>query len=411
MPIEGFNPEEFSKNLTSQVVGVIPQDLSEEDKKFVVNIVYKFLIMAAGALNKDDNSPLNAQQASTITQFIGEWAFHKSVDLSRAKIPQPLREPVLQAVAFSVFDEAKKVIINNVDRDEAITRIEERVKAAYQSSLQGLAKENKIDKDSLQRALSESNIDRMAEEAKQHNSEENQKPVEMPDQLLKLAAISLVLKKMPPKQVEVILSKIDPRDATAINSYMKLDGLETKLDMQKAQKFINEFMHKMPKEPQKINEDVTISKINKLKTSLPQGTLENILKNERENIKKILEDEETLKDLSPKIMNILYNYLEEKAYSTIHLKKKSLQKNNPLKKLFKNKLRKKTCSNQAYSLMKNFLTPFSRGRKEDAATDAEATEEQTIEISYQEPKTKPKILNNRQSKTALQKGSIWQKQT
>ena len=86
MPIEGFNPEEFSKNLTSQVVGVIPQDLSEEDKKFVVNIVYKFLIMAAGALNKDDNSPLNAQQASTITQFIGEWAFHKSVDLSRAKI-------------------------------------------------------------------------------------------------------------------------------------------------------------------------------------------------------------------------------------------------------------------------------------------------------------------------------------
>ena len=313
MPIEGFNPEEFSKNLTSQVVGVIPQDLSEEDKKFVVNIVYKFLIMAAGALNKDDNSPLNAQQASTITQFIGEWAFHKSVDLSRAKIPQPLREPVLQAVAFSVFDEAKKVIINNVDRDEAITRIEERVKAAYQSSLQGLAKENKIDKDSLQRALSESNIDRMAEEAKQHNSEENQKPVEMPDQLLKLAAISLVLKKMPPKQVEVILSKIDPRDATAINSYMKLDGIETKLDMQKAQKFINEFMHKMPKEPQKINEDVTISKINKLKTSLPQGTLENILKNERENIKKILEDEETLKDLSPKIMNILYNYLEEKA--------------------------------------------------------------------------------------------------
>ena len=118
---------------------------------------------------------------------------------------------------------------------------------------------------------------------------------------------------MPQKQVEVILSKIDPRDASAISSYMKLDGLETKLDMQKAQKFINEFMHKMPKEPQKINEDATISKINKLKLSLPKGTIENILKNERENIKKILEDEETLKDLSPKIMNILYNYLEEKA--------------------------------------------------------------------------------------------------
>lgn len=313
MPIEGFNPEEFSKNLTSQVVGVIPQDLSEEDKKFVVNIVYKFLIMAAGALNKDENSPLNAQQASTITQFIGEWAFHKSVDLARAQIATELREPVLQAVAFSVFDEAKKVIINNVDKDEAITRIEERVKSAYQNSLQGLAKEKKIDQNALQRALSESNIDRMAQEANKNNTEEKQKPVEMPDQLLKLAAISLVLKKMPQKQVDIILSKIDPRDATAISSYMKLDGLETKLDMQKAQKFINEFLHKIPKEPQKINEDISISKINKLKTSLPKGSLENMLKKERENIKKIIDDEDSIKDLSPKIMNILYNYLEEKA--------------------------------------------------------------------------------------------------
>ena len=314
MPIEGFNPEEFSKNLTSQVVGVIPQDLSEEDKKFIINIVYRFLIMASGALNKDVNSPLNAQQASTITQFIGEWAFHKAVDLARANVSQELRESILQAIAFSVFDEAKKVIINNIDKDEAITRIEERVKEAYHSSLQGLVKEKKIDQKTLQRALSESNIDRMAEEAKQINTEENKKIVEMPDQLLKLAAISLLLKKMPQKQVDIILSKIDPRDASAINSYMKLNGLETKLDMPKAQKFINEFLNKIPPKTQKINENIVISdKINKLKTSISKEILENILRNERENIRNIINDEEILNNLSHKIMNILYNYLEKKA--------------------------------------------------------------------------------------------------
>jgi hypothetical protein len=34
MAIDGFNPEQFAKNLTSQAVGVIPKDIGEDDKKF-----------------------------------------------------------------------------------------------------------------------------------------------------------------------------------------------------------------------------------------------------------------------------------------------------------------------------------------------------------------------------------------
>ena len=66
-------------------------------------------------------------------------------------------------------------------------------------------------------------------------------------------------------------------------------------------------------------------------------------------------------------------------------------KEQPVEETVREQTPKKTCSNQAYSLMKSSLTPFNSGRREDAVTDAVDTEEPMIETSYQEPKTKRKI--------------------
>ncbi len=318
MAIDGFNPEQFAKNLTSQAVGVIPKDIGEDDKKFIVNIIYKFCVLAADALNKDEKSTLNAQQASIITQFIGEWSFHKSIDLVRAQIPIEQREAVLQEVAFAVFEEAKRVIIENAEQNEAIARIEETVKMAYSNALEKLSQSGNINKDTANRALNESNIDRMAQEAKQQQQQPQQQsgkqPIKMPDQLLKLAAISLVLRRMPQKQVNTILSKINHMDATAIKSYMQLDGLETQLDMERAQKFINEFLRTIPQEEKRINQEIASSRFHQIKQKISEETLENLLKRERFVIKSLAkEGEEAISDLSPKIVNILYNYLEGKV--------------------------------------------------------------------------------------------------
>ena len=79
--IEGFDHKAFAKNLAGQAGQVVPEDIAPEDKKFVVDIVYKFCFLSGDALIKDETITLDAPQASLITQFIGEWSFHKSIDL------------------------------------------------------------------------------------------------------------------------------------------------------------------------------------------------------------------------------------------------------------------------------------------------------------------------------------------
>ena len=97
--LKNFNCEAFAKDLASQASQVVPNDIPKADKDFIVEIIYRFCKIAGDALVKEENSKLNASQASLITQFIGEWIFHKSVDIIRAKIEPKFREGILQKVA------------------------------------------------------------------------------------------------------------------------------------------------------------------------------------------------------------------------------------------------------------------------------------------------------------------------
>ena len=111
--IQGFDQKAFAKNLAMEASQVIPGNISEADRKFVVEIIHKFCLLCGDALVKDEKYNLNAQQASMITQFIGEWTFHKSIDLINGGIAPELREGVLQKVAFTFFEIAKQAISKN----------------------------------------------------------------------------------------------------------------------------------------------------------------------------------------------------------------------------------------------------------------------------------------------------------
>ena len=108
--IKSFDFDGFAKDLSGQAGQVIPADLKPQDKAFIIDIIYRFCKMAGEALTKEENSKLNADEAGLITQFIGEWIFHKSVDITRANIDIKYREGILQKVAFTVFDIAKKAV-------------------------------------------------------------------------------------------------------------------------------------------------------------------------------------------------------------------------------------------------------------------------------------------------------------
>ena len=126
--LKNFDCDAFAKDLSSQASQVVPTDIKKPDSDFVVEIIYRFCKMAGDALLKEENSKLNASQASLITQFIGEWIFHKSVDIIRAGVEMKFREAILQKVAFTVFDIAKKAVEKDLPQDQLVSLVEAQIK-------------------------------------------------------------------------------------------------------------------------------------------------------------------------------------------------------------------------------------------------------------------------------------------
>lgn len=322
MAIAGFDPKEFADSLTGQAREVIPADLPKEDKDFIANTLYRYCMLAGEALVGDETSQLDAQQASIITQFIGEWTFHKSIDLIRSGIPMDKRDPVLQKIAFAVFEESREVIVNNVDQNEAIARVENAVGIAYQEALDELRKQHQLDEELAQKAMQESNIDRMATEASvkeqtQANAQGGGQATSPQDsasrKLLRLAAIAMLLKKMSKKDAGKILMKFPDREAKAISSYMHVDGLEEAFDMEVMRNFMHDFLLTIPQEAYAYTEKQVRQKYTELSRTIPQEELDAVLKVERSKVKKSLENAKNIKEMPTKVSSIVLNYLEEKV--------------------------------------------------------------------------------------------------
>lgn len=321
MAIAGFNSKEFAESLMGQAKEVIPADLEQQEKDFIANTLFRYCSLAGDALANDDTATMDAQQASIITQFIGEWTFHKSIDLVRSGIPMDKRDPILQKVAFAVFEEARDVILNNVDQNEAIGRVENAVSYAYQEALDEMSKQHQIDDEITQKAKNESNIDKMAQETIAQNQAQPQNQPQRDgasennasNKLLRLAAIAMLLKKMSKKDAGKILSKFDEREGKAISSYMQVEGLEEAFDMATIKKFMHDFLLTIPEEANAYNEKQTRIRYTELAKSVPQEELDAALRPERLKVKKSFENSKNVKEMPSKVSGIVFEYFKEKV--------------------------------------------------------------------------------------------------
>lgn len=305
MPIEGFNYKEFAANLAKQANTVLPEDLSDEDKKYIVNIVNNFCYLAGEALDKDNTLNFNAEQASVITQFIGEWAFHKSIDLIRSKIGKQFRDSIMQKIAFTVFEIAKQAILKNLPQDQMIGVVEHHVKKVYDEALADLQKKGALSPEQFEKASQQSNIDEMAKndnEAIESASD---------SKILKLAAFALVLKKLPQDRISTILTKFSPTDAKVLMQYLQIDDLETKIDSNIIMKCIHEMKLSLP-EPKKVNINKTLGNFSKVLAATDIELLEQIVFDERNNVKSFILDSSDKSKFSPWIVQLICKHVEEK---------------------------------------------------------------------------------------------------
>ena len=243
--VANFDYISFSKDLTSQAAELVPVDMNKHQHDFIIDIIMRYCTMAGEALAKTASPNINLQKATLITQFIGEWIFHKSIDIIRSGVDEQFWEPVLQRVAFTVFEIAQKAMEADLPQDQLITLVENHVKKSFEAAIADLQKKGAISEEVSQNALSQSNIDVMA--AAEVQDEVNRDIASMSDtKILKLASIAVLIKSFPNDRAKSILTKFEKAERDVIISYLKMPDLEEKVNMKATMKCFEEMKNALP---------------------------------------------------------------------------------------------------------------------------------------------------------------------
>ena len=330
MAIPGFNYNEIAKNFAQQSRALLNQTaenldpnfpasenlkaFTEEDKDYVVNIVSRFCIMAGKALDEATNIVLTDQQASVLTQIIGEWTFHKSIDLITAKIPAEHRDVVLQNIAMDIYQSGLVAISEQTPLNKLLNLIEEKVATVYKSEVQKLQKKGVLDEKQLEVALTTSNFDEMVTKTEDEELDNLPSNATISDKkVLKLATLSIVMRKLPKEQSAELLTSLDKQDVAQILNYMKMPDIEQKIDPQIIIKTLEEIKSIIPL-TEELSAEKIVKRFRKLIRNVPESVLRKIAKRERESVQSFILDKEfpATEIFPPHILQSLVDSIEDK---------------------------------------------------------------------------------------------------
>lgn len=352
MAIQGFDYKGFAQNLASQATELVPPDFDANQKAYVTSTLLNFATLAGEALYNDEESNFNADQAVMITQIIAEWSYHKSVDLVRSGIPQQYWDPVMQKIAFTIFEIAKQTFKQELPQDQILQLIEHHVKKTWLDAIAELKDKGMIDEGLMEFASKQSNIDSMMQQMQENGEVEAAQQAQQaaqnvpqavqntqvqqqsggnvpavqgaaggvpavkkdpyaPPKLLKMVSLALLLKRVDEEKVQSILERFDQDVAGTVIKYMYVDNLEEKVDPTLTMKCLDEIAENIPGATE-INKKKLVAKVRETVEGMPKPKLEQMLQLERQNVRRFvfnaLDDE--YYDMSPRIANIIASYIQ-----------------------------------------------------------------------------------------------------
>ena len=344
MPIEGFDYKAFAASMSEQAKELVPKDLKDQEKEYIVKTLGNFTLLAGEALYNDTQLNLNVDQAVFITQVIAEWSFHKSIDLIHSGILPQYWDSIMQKIAFTIFEVAKQAVIRKIPQDQLLQAVEHHVIKVYNSSIEELQKKGIIDEEVKNRAESQSNIDAMAKQAQEEQqrqklaaaeeAENNLKEAEkrreekrskrkqekalssmtqgISNKQMKLMTLALVLKILSQDKVTTILNKFDSNDSLVISQYMNMADLESHIDGDLIADCLKEMKEFLPVK-RKLTKENVLGDLLRIYRTIPRDKVERIIKNERPLVKRFIlqsYDGEYL-DIPLRVAGIVAQYIEE----------------------------------------------------------------------------------------------------
>jgi len=348
MAIEGFDYKGFAASMAEQAKELVPADLQDQEKEYIVKTLGNFTHLAGEALYNDTSLNLNADQAVFITQIIAEWSFHKSIDLIHSGILPQYWDSIMQKIAFTIFEVAKQAVIRKIPQDQLLQAVEHHVIKVYKQSIEELEKKGVIDEETKNKAENQSNIDAMAQQAhaeqqkkqqelaaeSERNAEEVRKKKEerrakqradrqaaaavasMPQGIsqkqMKLMSLAMVLKILSQDKVTTILNKFDSNDSLVISQYMNMADLESHIDGDLITDCLKEMKDFLPIK-KKLTKENVVSDLMRLYVTESRERIEKVLKNERPLVKRFVSQayDGEYGDLPLRVAGIVTEYIEE----------------------------------------------------------------------------------------------------
>ncbi|MCQ2739559.1 MAG: hypothetical protein MJ237_04955 [bacterium] len=358
MAIEGFDYKEFATSMSEQAKELVPAELQDFEKEYIVKTLGNFTMLAGEALYNDTSLNLDAEQAVLITQIIAEWSFHKSIDLVHSGILPEYWDSIMQKIAFTIFEIAKQAVTKKIPQEQLLQVVEHHVVKVYKQSIEELKEKGIISEEIKNRAESQSNIDAMAQAAQQaaqqaqaqeqnEVSQKAQKQREMAEESarlaeekrkkreadrankaavanavnfangishkqLKLMSLALVMKILSQDKVTTILNKFEPNDSKFISQYMNMADLESHIDGDLIVDCLKEIKDFIPSKRKLTKENVVLA-LQNVYANNSREKVEKIIKNERPLIKRFIAKtyDNEYGELPLKIAGIVTEYVEE----------------------------------------------------------------------------------------------------
>ncbi len=350
MPIEGFDYKGFAASMSEQAKELVPKDLQDREKEYIVKTLGNFTLLAGEALYNDQQLNLSAEQAVFITQIIAEWSYHKSIDLIHSGILPEYWDGIMQKIAFTIFEVAKQAVIRKIPQDQLLQAVEHHVVKVYNQSVEELQQKGVIDEATKNRAESQSNIDAMAQqaqaeqerqkqaqmsEAEQQRAEREKRraekreqrrqgvatnaasasvsaPMAITNKQMKLMSLALILKLMNQDKVTTILNKFDANDSKAISQYMSMANLESQIDGDLITDCLKEIREFLPVK-RKLTKENVLGDLLRIYREVPRERIEKIIKNERPLVKRFIAQayDGEYSELPLKVAGIVAQYIEE----------------------------------------------------------------------------------------------------
>ena len=213
----------------------------------------------------------------------------------------------MQKIAYTIFEIAKQTFSQGLPHDKILELVEHHVKKSYTEAITELKNKGAIDEGLMEFAVSQSNMDKMAQEMQQNAGAAPNAPMpsnnglpplptaptetyEMPkvdSKVLKLATVAMLFKKLNQDKVQAILNKFDPQDAEAVIKYMRMPDLINKVGGQNALRCLQEIKTTLPRNTE-LTPNKVILKLRKLTTKYSSKDLDTLLIRERMGVKRLV---------------------------------------------------------------------------------------------------------------------------